>query len=389
MSSVSDYSLANQGFSAFRTELNNILGAINTHNLATSAPSSLAAGSIWVDSSSAGTHTLKYYDGSDSITLCNINTSANTVDFIDSSVSAEVSGDSTPQLGGNLDTNSHNILIDDAHYIADESGNEQIIFQTTGSAVNELEVTNSATVNPPILGASGVTYVDLHIKPKGTGETIFGTGAAAATLTTSGTYDLVLDTNKGTNSSNITITDAANGDVTVNPNGSGTFHVAGNATQAGTIKITEDTDDGSNYVAMKAPNVSTSYTMTLPTAVAAGNDYVLKSTTAGVLSWAEASGGGTSWQALKTSGFTAAAGEGYICNTTSAAFTATLPASPSIGDEVTFVDYAGTFDTNNLTVGRNSKPIMGVAENLTVATERAAFTLVFSDDTQGWLLKDK
>ena len=43
MSSVSDYSLANQGFSAFRTELNNILGAINTHNLATSAPSSLAA----------------------------------------------------------------------------------------------------------------------------------------------------------------------------------------------------------------------------------------------------------------------------------------------------------------------------------------------------------
>ena len=52
-------------------------------NLATSAPSSLAAGSMWVDSSSAGTHTVKYYDGSDSITLFNINTSANTVDFID------------------------------------------------------------------------------------------------------------------------------------------------------------------------------------------------------------------------------------------------------------------------------------------------------------------
>ena len=89
MSSVSDYSLANQGFSAFRTELNNILGAINTTNLATSAPASLAAGSMWVDSSSAGTHTVKYYDGSDSITLFNINTSANTVDFIDSSVTTE------------------------------------------------------------------------------------------------------------------------------------------------------------------------------------------------------------------------------------------------------------------------------------------------------------
>jgi hypothetical protein len=170
MSSVSDYSLANQGFSAFRTELNNILGAINTHNLATSAPSSLAAGSIWVDSSSAGTHTLKYYDGSDSITLCNINTSANTVDFIDSSVSAEVSGDSTPQLGGNLDTNSHNILIDDAHFIADENGNEQIIFQTTSSAVNQFDVQNAATGNDPTITATGGdSNVGLGIVAKGTG----------------------------------------------------------------------------------------------------------------------------------------------------------------------------------------------------------------------------
>jgi hypothetical protein len=61
--------------------------------------------------------------------------------------------------------------------------------------------------------------------------------------------------------------------------------------------------------------------------------------------------GGTSWQAVKTTGFTAVAGEGYFCDTSSAAFTATLPATPTLGDEVTFVDYAGTFDTNNLTVG--------------------------------------
>ena len=221
MSSVSDYSLANQGFSAFRTELNNILGAINTHNLATSAPSSLAAGSMWVDSSSAGTHTVKYYDGSDSITLFNINTSANTVDFIDSSVTTELVNDTSPQLGGNLDTNSHNILIDDAHFIGDENGLEQIIFQTTASAVNELEVTNAATGNPPILGASGETNVDLHIKPKGSGEVVIGTGAASATLTTSGTHDLVLDTNSGTNSGNITITDGANGAIDLTTNGTG------------------------------------------------------------------------------------------------------------------------------------------------------------------------
>ena len=67
----------------------------------------------------------------------------------------------------------------------------------------------------------------------------------------------------------------------------------------------------------------------------------------------------------------------------------TLPSSPSIGDEVSVVDYAGTFDTNNLTIGRNSKNIQGSAADLTVATERAAFTLVFTDGTQGWLLKNK
>jgi hypothetical protein len=100
-------------------------------------------------------------------------------------------------------------------------------------------------------------------------------------------------------------------------------------------------------------------------------------------------GGGTSWQAVKTSNFTASAGQGVFCNTTSAAFTLTLPASPSIGDEVSFVDYAGTFDTNNLTIGRNSSKIHGADEDLTVSVERAANTLVFTDSTQGWLLKSK
>ena len=115
---------------------------------------------------------------------------------------------------------------------------------------------------------------------------------------------------------------------------------------------------------------------------------VIKTDGSGNLDFVDMSGG-TSWQAIQTSGFTAAAGKGYPCNTTSAAFTVTLPASPSLGDEVTVVDYAGTADTNNITIGRNSKPIQGVAEDLTVATERAAFTLVFVDNTHGWLLKDK
>ena len=119
--------------------------------------------------------------------------------------------------------------IADAGFIADANGNEQIIFQTTSSAVNELEVTNAATGNPPILGASGETNVDVHIKPKGTGETRIGTGAAAATLTTSGTHDLVLDTNSGTNSGSITITDGADGNINIAPNGTGVVQAGGTA----------------------------------------------------------------------------------------------------------------------------------------------------------------
>ncbi|MDC1109720.1 hypothetical protein OAS30_00690 [Candidatus Pelagibacter sp.] len=149
-----------------------------------------------------------------------------------------------------------------------------------------------------------------------------------------------------------------------------------------------DSDD-SAYIGMKsAATVSGSYTITWPGAVAGGNGYLLKSTTGGVLSWEEADAGGTSWQAVKTTTYTAAAGEGIFANTSGGAWTLTLPSSPTIGDEVAVVDYAGTFDTNNLTIGRNSKNIQGSAADLTVATERAGFTLVFTDDTQGWLLKN-
>jgi len=117
-------------------------------------------------------------------------------------------------------------------------------------------------------------------------------------------------------------------------------------------------------------------------------DQIMTTNGSGVLSFVDNSGG-TEWQAVDTTTFTAVAGEGYFCNTSGGAFTATLPASPSLGDEVSFIDYGATFDTANLTVGRNSEPIQGAAADLTVAVERAAFTLVYTDGTQGWLLKDK
>tara|TARA_B100001113_G_scaffold230697_1_gene189468 strand:- start:1347 stop:2354 length:1008 start_codon:yes stop_codon:yes gene_type:complete len=218
-----DMNIANQSFPDFRTDLNNSLSAINSMHSGTSRPSGAVAGTLWLDTTNSGSNSLeiKFFDGSDDISFATVNTSANTINFIDSAVASDLVNDSSPQLGADLDTNSFNIKIDDAHFIADDDGNEQIIFQKTGSAVNELEVTNASTGNPPILGASGETNVDLHIKPKGSGEVVIGTGSASATLTTSGTHDLVLDTNSGTNSGNITITDGANGDINISTNGTG------------------------------------------------------------------------------------------------------------------------------------------------------------------------
>ena len=96
-----------------------------------------------------------------------------------------------------------------------------------------------------------------------------------------------------------------------------------------------------------------------------------------------------SWQSVVTSNTTMVANRGYFVNTTSGAITMTLPSSATLGDTISIKDYAGTFATNNLTIGRNSHKIQGASADLTVGTERAAFGLVYVDSTQGWLLTEK
>ena len=96
-----------------------------------------------------------------------------------------------------------------------------------------------------------------------------------------------------------------------------------------------------------------------------------------------------SWQSVITADgsttTTAVAGNGYFIDTTSAAHTINLPASPSAGDTVAIKDYAGTFGTNALTIGRNSENIQGVANDSQLSTNRASVILVYVDATKGWL----
>jgi hypothetical protein len=101
------------------------------------------------------------------------------------------------------------------------------------------------------------------------------------------------------------------------------------------------------------------------------------------------SAGSLEWQAVKTSGFTAVAGEGYFCNTNGGAFIATLPASPSAGDTVAFKDYGDDFATNALTIARNGSNIQGLANDSLISTDRASVVLVYIDATKGWLFTNE
>ena len=126
----------------------------------------------------------------------------NGTDVIDSNI-GKLSNDITPTLAANLDTNAKNILIDGGNFIGDETGNEQIKFATTASAVNEISVTNAATGNNPAISATGGdTNVGITLTPKGdlgritaNGETkIFGVFEAvtvSTTFITTFTYDVL------------------------------------------------------------------------------------------------------------------------------------------------------------------------------------------------------
>jgi len=87
----------------------------------------------------------------------------------------------------------------------------------------------------------------------------------------------------------------------------------------------------------------------------------------------------------KTASFTAVSGNGYFVNTTSGAITVTLPATPSAGDIVAIADYAGTANTNNITIARNGSLIEGDTQDATIFSKRDSITLVYVDGTQGWV----
>ena len=155
---------------------------------------------------------------------------------------ANVVEDTTPQLGGNLDVNGNDIVstsnadIDiipngtgdvnlgaDAVQIGDNDANATLTTQGTGDLIlNTNNGTNAGNITL-LDGANG----NINLAPNGTGEIVVGAGDTAGDITSNGAYDLIVDTNGGTNAGNITLTNGANGAITLTPNGTGVVDIAG------------------------------------------------------------------------------------------------------------------------------------------------------------------
>jgi hypothetical protein len=111
--------------------------------------------------------------------------------------------------------------------------------------------------------------------------------------------------------------------------------------------------------------------------------------TVSIASGATLVGGGIDWQsAVKTANFTAVAGEGYFVNTSGGAFEIDLPTSPSVGDEIEFVDFSRSFGTNNLTLDQGSNKFQSVVastKKAVLSTDGQNIKIVYSGSTQGWI----
>lgn len=201
--------------------------------------------------------------------------------------SLDISHDTAPNLGGNLDVSGYSI-------VSTSNGNITLAPDGTGDVYMDADTIRVGDLNSAVkITANGtgtltlttndgtastsiqVTYGnsnDILLTAGGkvrciTPTTRLGNGASNATLTTAGAYDLILNTNDGTSSSSITIQDAANGNIQLAPNGTGRVEIIGTSTSSGAIKLYEElTSAGNtNSVTLRAPQIlQADITLTLP-----------------------------------------------------------------------------------------------------------------------------
>jgi len=207
-----DYNIANQSFPSFRSDLNNALSAIQTTNSGTSLPTGAVAGQMWLDTTNATNPTLKFYDGADSISLATINYTANTVDWLDSSIT--ITGLSTSATGTVLTlsdsatTSTVNLIIDNDKEIRFREATANGTNYVSLSAPTTLSADLSLTL-PSADGTSGQ-----FLSTNGSGILSFASGGVTGVSTSAtGTVLTLSDSNilfgKGGYFAEATLTDGA------------------------------------------------------------------------------------------------------------------------------------------------------------------------------------
>ena len=179
MAQTTQITIDNQTFPSFRSKLNESLSALNSLNSGTSRPSSAVAGTIWLDTTSATTPTLKFYDGADDISLATLDYTANTANWLDSTVATDLVNDTSPQLGGSLDVNGNSI-------VSVSNGNISITPDGTGKVILDgLSHPTADGTNGQALvtdGAGNLSFGDVSVSLSAVGESIIPS--------TTDTYDL-------------------------------------------------------------------------------------------------------------------------------------------------------------------------------------------------------
>jgi len=284
-----DLVIANQSFPSFRSDLNSALQAIQTTHSGTSLPTGALAGQIWLDTSSATAPTLKIYDGTDSISLAIIDYTTNTVNWLDSSLSYNSTATSAGTLVLTVSssykqyftgTTTHTVTLPVASTLTVgqtfEIHNNSTGSITVNSSGSNLVGTVEANVTASItcILASGTTAASWDFDVTGFSSAVPTTRGGTG-LTTIGSSLQVLRTNSGA-----TGLEFATIGGTTTP-----FTVTGDNVSGASIRLPEDTDNGSNYVALKAPDtLASNLTLTLPSADGTSGQ-VLQTNGSGVLSF--------------------------------------------------------------------------------------------------------
>ena len=361
----------------------------------------LNAGSI----SSSFTLTLPTADGSSGQFLKTDGSGALSFDTVSSAADDLTAGDAAVTIA----TSSGNITIDA------QAGDTDIIFKGTdsssditaltldmsdaGTAVfnhdiriaDDGQIGSASDADAIVINSSGVVTMN-QIPVFSAGINVSG-GSIAGTLSTAAQANI---TSLGTLTTLTVDNVIINGTTIGHTDDTDLITVAdGIATVAGEISVTTLDIGGTNVTATAAElnlldggtSVGSSITLADADGFVVNDGGTMKTIPASDIKTYNP--GGTAWQSVITSNTTMVAGRGYFVNTSGGAITMTLPSSASIGDTVQVIDYGATADTNNITIGRNSHKIQGDAADLTVSTERAAFSLVYVDATQGWLLDSK